>query len=111
MRPWVLSLPFALRFLLARETRGFFTTIRALGVSLEAATLRRNGVSAMTFARDKEAAVLLVTHDASIFHRFDRLISMLDGRIEGEETGTRAAPASQGAVREVPTAIPSRQPK
>ena len=60
-------------------------------------------------ARDKEAAVLVVTHDESIFHRFDRLISMRDGRIEGEETRARAAPASQGAMLEVPTAIPSRR--
>jgi putative ABC transport system ATP-binding protein len=36
-------------------------------------------------AREKEAAVLVVTHDESIFHRFDRLISMRDGKIEGEQ--------------------------
>ena len=36
-------------------------------------------------AREQEAAVLVVTHDESIFHRFDRLISMRDGRIEAEE--------------------------
>ncbi len=35
-------------------------------------------------AREQQAAVLVVTHDASIFHRFDRLISMRDGRIEAE---------------------------
>ena len=45
-------------------------------------------------ARDKEAAVLVVTHDESIFHRFDRLISMRDGRIEGEERPARTALAS-----------------
>jgi putative ABC transport system ATP-binding protein len=45
-------------------------------------------------ARDKAAAVLVVTHDESIFHRFDRLISMRDGRIEGEEVPARPALAS-----------------
>ncbi len=46
-------------------------------------------------AHDQNAAVLVVTHDESIFGRFDRLISMRDGRIEGEEVlasaGTQAA--------------------
>jgi putative ABC transport system ATP-binding protein len=42
-------------------------------------------------ARDKAAAVLVVTHDESILHCFDRLISMRDGRIEGEETRARRA--------------------
>ncbi len=37
-------------------------------------------------AREQHAAVLVVTHDASIFHRFDRLISMRDGRIEADAT-------------------------
>ena len=45
-------------------------------------------------ARDREAAVLVVTHDESIFHRFDRLISMRDGRIEGEEAPAHAGLAS-----------------
>ena len=31
----------------------------------------------------------MVTHDESIFHRFDRLIGMRDGRIEGEEVPAR----------------------
>ena len=35
-------------------------------------------------AVDQQAAVLVVTHDETIFDRFDRLISMRDGRIEGE---------------------------
>lgn len=47
-------------------------------------------------ARDQNAAVLVVTHDESIFGRFDRLVSMRDGRIEGEEV---LAPAgTQGAI-------------
>lgn len=44
-------------------------------------------------AREHEAAVLVVTHDESIFERFDRLISMRDGKIEGEEVQTRPAAA------------------
>jgi putative ABC transport system ATP-binding protein len=35
-------------------------------------------------AEDHQAAVLVVTHDESIFDRFDRLVSLRDGRIEGE---------------------------
>jgi putative ABC transport system ATP-binding protein len=42
-------------------------------------------------ARDKAAALLVVTHDESILHCFDRLISMRDGRIEGEESRARRA--------------------
>ena len=34
-------------------------------------------------ATDQHAAVLVVTHDETIFSRFDRLISLRDGRIEG----------------------------
>ncbi|MBW4092309.1 MAG: ABC transporter ATP-binding protein [Proteobacteria bacterium] len=45
-------------------------------------------------AREQEAAVLVVTHDESIFHRFDRLISMHDGRIEAEEVPTHPVPAA-----------------
>lgn len=41
-------------------------------------------------AADQHAAVLVVTHDETIFNRFDRLISLRDGRIEGE---LHAAPA------------------
>lgn len=33
-------------------------------------------------ARDQEAAVVVVTHDESIFQRFDCLLSLRDGRIE-----------------------------
>ena len=46
-------------------------------------------------AREQRAAVLVVTHDASIFHRFDRLISMRDGRIEAATVpaGPATAPA------------------
>jgi putative ABC transport system ATP-binding protein len=35
-------------------------------------------------AVEQQAAVLVVTHDETIFNRFDRLISMRDGRIETE---------------------------
>jgi putative ABC transport system ATP-binding protein len=35
-------------------------------------------------ARDQRAAVLVVTHDEKIFPRFDRLVNLRDGRIEGE---------------------------
>jgi putative ABC transport system ATP-binding protein len=36
-------------------------------------------------AREHAAAVLVVTHDDKIFSRFDRLVSLRDGRIEAEE--------------------------
>ncbi len=35
-------------------------------------------------AREQSAAVLVVTHDDKIFSRFDRLVSLRDGCIEGE---------------------------
>ncbi len=35
-------------------------------------------------AVDHQAAMLVVTHDETIFDRFDRLASLRDGRIEGE---------------------------
>lgn len=35
-------------------------------------------------AADQQATVLVVTHDETIFNRFDRLISLRDGHIEGE---------------------------
>jgi putative ABC transport system ATP-binding protein len=34
-------------------------------------------------AREQRAAVIVVTHDDKIFSRFDRLVSLRDGRIEG----------------------------
>ena len=37
-------------------------------------------------AIDQQAAVLVVTHDETIFDRFDRLIQFRDGRIDGEVT-------------------------
>lgn len=36
-------------------------------------------------AQEQAAAVLVVTHDDKIFSRFDRLVSLRDGRIEAEE--------------------------
>jgi putative ABC transport system ATP-binding protein len=35
-------------------------------------------------AREQAASVLVVTHDDKIFARFDRLVSLRDGRIEAE---------------------------
>lgn len=35
-------------------------------------------------AREQQAAVIVVTHDNTIFSRFDGLVSLRDGRIEGE---------------------------
>ena len=35
-------------------------------------------------AREQQAAVIVVTHDDKIFSRFDRLVSLRDGLIEGE---------------------------
>ncbi|MGG5887563.1 ABC transporter ATP-binding protein [Falsiroseomonas sp. HC035] len=40
-------------------------------------------------ARERRAAVLVVTHDEKIFDRFDRMVSLRDGRIE-EDTGSDA---------------------
>jgi ABC-type lipoprotein export system ATPase subunit len=36
------------------------------------------------------SAVLVVTHDETIFNRFDRLVSLRDGRIEGETVPSAA---------------------
>ncbi len=44
-------------------------------------------------AVDQQATVLVVTHDETIFSRFDRLISMRDGAIEGE-----VRPATDGVI-------------
>ncbi len=35
-------------------------------------------------AREQQAAVIVVTHDDKIFSRFDRLVSLRDGRIEAD---------------------------
>lgn len=37
-------------------------------------------------AREQEAAILVVTHDEKIFDRFDRMVSLRDGRIESQNT-------------------------
>ena len=42
-------------------------------------------------AEEQQAAVLVVTHDDKIFDRFDRLISLRDGRIENEAARQVAA--------------------
>lgn len=36
-------------------------------------------------ARERAAAVLVVTHDEKIYDRFDRMVSLRDGRIEAEQ--------------------------
>ncbi len=36
-------------------------------------------------ARKREAAVLVVTHDEKIFDRFDRMVSLRDGRVEADD--------------------------
>jgi putative ABC transport system ATP-binding protein len=53
-------------------------------------------------ARDQEAAVLVVTHDETIFQRFDRLISLRDGRIVATEAKGPAEPFSTEAARPPP---------
>jgi putative ABC transport system ATP-binding protein len=35
-------------------------------------------------ARERAAAVLVVTHDEKIFDRFDRMVALRDGRVEAE---------------------------
>ncbi len=42
-------------------------------------------------AKEQQAAILVVTHDEKIFDRFDRLVSLRDGRIEAEERPLAAA--------------------
>lgn len=56
-------------------------------------------------ARDRAAAVLVVTHDEKIFDRFDRMVSLRDGRIEGE--ARRAAPGLQEAGGALAVMLPS----
>lgn len=36
-------------------------------------------------AREQEAAILVVTHDEKIYDRFDRMVSLRDGRIEPDQ--------------------------
>lgn len=45
-------------------------------------------------AREQQAAILVVTHDEKIFDRFDRMISLRDGRIEDETESVVATAAS-----------------
>lgn len=50
-------------------------------------------------AREQQAAVLVVTHDEKIFDRFDRLVSLRDGRIEAAappRPGSALPPAESG---------------
>ena len=44
-------------------------------------------------AQAQRAAVLVVTHDEKIFDRFDRLVSLRDGRIEAGEVSPPARPS------------------
>jgi putative ABC transport system ATP-binding protein len=52
-------------------------------------------------ARDREAAVLCVTHDEKIFDRFDRIFRLRDGRLVSQETmnAKTAAPAQHALMR------------
>ena len=45
-------------------------------------------------AQEQQAAVLVVTHDEKIFDRFDRLVSLRDGRIEAPEPAGISPPAA-----------------
>ena len=40
-------------------------------------------------ARDQDAAVIAVTHDEKIYNRFDRILTLRDGRLDGEEREIR----------------------
>jgi putative ABC transport system ATP-binding protein len=40
-------------------------------------------------AREQQAAILVVTHDEKIFDRFDRMVSLRDGRVEADERRIR----------------------
>jgi putative ABC transport system ATP-binding protein len=40
-------------------------------------------------AREQQAAILVVTHDEKIFDRFDRMVSLRDGRVEEVGAGDR----------------------
>jgi putative ABC transport system ATP-binding protein len=44
-------------------------------------------------ALDQEAAILVVTHDESIFNRFDRILRLRDGRLVSIETVAQAVVA------------------
>lgn len=49
--------------------------------------------------RDRGLTMLVVTHDASVAARADRVLRMVDGRIVGEERQPgAAAPAASGAA-------------
>jgi putative ABC transport system ATP-binding protein len=45
--------------------------------------------------RRRGATLLLITHDASLARRCDRIVRMADGRIQGEEAGSAAALAAK----------------
>lgn len=45
-------------------------------------------------AREQQAAILVVTHDEKIFDRFDRMVSLRDGRIEGVGQTEARAPCA-----------------
>jgi len=48
-------------------------------------------------ALDQEAAILVVTHDETIFDRFDRIFHLRDGRLVATTDG-QSSPATQAAV-------------
>ena len=37
-------------------------------------------------ARERQAAIIVVTHDEKVFNRFDRIVRLRDGRLESEAT-------------------------
>ncbi|WP_281349279.1 ATP-binding cassette domain-containing protein [Parvibaculum sedimenti] len=41
-------------------------------------------------ARERQAAVIVVTHDEKVFDRFDRIVRLRDGRLEDDGTRARA---------------------
>lgn len=50
-----------------------------------------------TLRRERGLTVILVTHDAEVAARADRIVRMLDGRLLGEEWAPRPEPVGAGA--------------
>ncbi|HUZ71744.1 MAG TPA: ABC transporter ATP-binding protein [Stellaceae bacterium] len=49
-------------------------------------------------ANDQRGAILVVTHDEKMFERFDRLVRLRDGRVEGKGRHESAAPLVTGSA-------------
>jgi len=69
------------RIILADEPTAALDSKRA-GIVMD--LLRKVGV-------EQDAAIIAVTHDEKIFDRFDRIYSLRDGRLDGEEAGCEDA--------------------